>query len=215
MSDNKLLDYIQDAYAMENTAATQLEHYRDMTQDAPELKNHYQRHIDETHRHRDRMEERLHAHGVDPSSVKGALGGVVSGAGAMLAHMQPDAVAMNARNAYVAEHLEIAAYAMLMATARAYDDDDTIEAARQNLNEDAAMASWLGRHISEIGLLALQEDGIDVPQSAWDVARDTRTLMPEQRGASAMSGGEGVGLTAGTTEPSLSTGMRNVMGVDW
>ncbi len=217
MSENKLLDYIQDAYTMENTAAAQLELYRDMASAVPELKDHYQSHIDETHRHRDRMGECLRAHGAEPSSVKGALGAVASGAGSVLAHVQPDSIAMNARNAYVAEHLEIASYAMLMATARAYGDEKTIDAARQNLNEDAAMAAWLGQHMAEIGLLALEEDGVDVPESAWNAARDTRALMPAQRTADegAAQGRHDAGLTDRATEPSLSTGVRNVMGVDW
>ena len=36
-------------------------------------------------------------------------------------------------------------------------------------------ATWLAQHLPEAALLSLQQDGITVPQAAWDVVRRTQS----------------------------------------
>ncbi len=171
-SRDKLVAYIQDAYAMEKAGVEPLERHADQAKGVPVIEAKVWEHLDQTRRHQARMEERLRAHGAQPSAVKGALGALAGAATGAVSGARPDPIAMNTRDEYVNEHLEIASYAMLMATARAFGDEETVNAAALNAQDEVAMQGWLAKHVAEVGLLALQQDGLTIPESAWQFARD-------------------------------------------
>lgn len=60
---------------------------------------------------------------------------------------------------------------MLIATARAFGDDDTVRAAELNLRDEQEMQRWLAQHLGEAALLSLQQDGITVPAAALQHAK--------------------------------------------
>jgi hypothetical protein len=101
------------------------------------------------------------------SSFMGNTVGAVSGA-------RTDTLAMNARDEYVTEHLEIASYTLLITTARAYGDEETVRACELNLRDEIEMQTWLAQHLPEAALLTLQQDGITIPQPAWDLAQQAQ-----------------------------------------
>jgi len=52
-----------------------------------------------------------------------------------------------------------------------------VDVVRQNLRDEVAMQEWLARHVAAIGLLALQkDDGVVIPNSAWEFARTTASV---------------------------------------
>lgn len=174
---DKLVAYIQDMYALENAGVETLERHAKQAEDVPMIQERILRHLQETKNHRTRLEERLHAHGATPSATKGALGAVTGAAAGLASGARPDRIAMNARDEYVDEHAEIASYAMLLATAQAHGDGETVDVVRQNLRDEVAMQEWLARHVAAIGLLALQkDDGVVIPNSAWEFARTTASV---------------------------------------
>jgi ferritin-like metal-binding protein YciE len=161
---NKLVKYIEDAYAMENHIVEVLEKQVQDTQEFPNIQMQIQHHLDETREHQARMMRCLESYGQKPSGLKSALSNFLGNVMGALGGTQEDALAMNARNDYAVEHFEIATYGLLIATAQAYGDQQTVQACLANLRDEVEMANWLENHIAGVGLLALQKDGITLDQ---------------------------------------------------
>lgn len=159
----KLLRDLQAAYAMETQVEQTLGGYADDMREAPFVHERLVEHLVETQRHRERLEQRLDAYGSHPSAIKDALGGLAGHIAAATSGLRPDAVARDAQDVYVAEHAEIAVYAALITTARAYGDGETVRVCEANLRDEVRMARWLEEHLPDALLLAYERDGIIVP----------------------------------------------------
>src|SRR5690242_15070051 len=107
--EQKLIPYIQDAYALENQIVQTLEAHAEQAQDFPQIQAKILQHLEQTKQHRARMEQRLQAYNHQPSTVKGAVSGMMGNMAGAMSGMRPDTLARNARDEYVTEHLEIAA----------------------------------------------------------------------------------------------------------
>jgi ferritin-like metal-binding protein YciE len=66
----------------------------------------------------------------------------------------------NARDAFAAEHMEIAAYQLLERVATRAGDEETAEVARQNRAEEEAMARRLDEHWDTFVDLSLREERV-------------------------------------------------------
>jgi len=167
---NKLISYIQDAYAMENHIVEILEKQVKATQRFPDIQAQIQQHLEATKQHRQRMEYRLGFYNTKPSAVKDAVTSVMGNVAGAAAGARTDSLAKDARDDYATEHLEIAAYELLIATAQAFGDRDTIQACEMNLRDEVVMAHWLESHMGRTALLSLREDGVAVDDRALSSA---------------------------------------------
>jgi ferritin-like metal-binding protein YciE len=163
----KLVPFIQDAYALENQIVSTLEAHAEEARSFPAVQAKILEHLEQTKQHRERMAGRLDAHGQHPSAVKDALSGVLGNMLGAVSALRPDTLARNARDEYVTEHLEIAAYTLLITIARALGDAATVQAAELNLRDEIAMQAWLLQHLPEACIEALQEEGVNLPPGAW------------------------------------------------
>src|SRR5436853_2533407 len=156
---SQLIRHLEEAVAMEEAVTRALEDMAPTTQD-PELRTAFERHIDESRRHAARLRGRLEAHGEGGESrlkeLAGQLGTVVKGA---LDMARDTTTARNARDAYVSEHLEVISYELLERVARMAGDEDTVTVARQNREEDAAMADAITATLDRVAVIGMQEDG--------------------------------------------------------
>ena len=118
----KLVPFIQDAYALENQIVSTLEAHAEEARAFPAVQAKILEHLEQTRQHRERMAGRLEAYGQHPSAVKDALSGVLGNMLGAVSALRPDTLARNARDEYVTEHLEIAGYTLLITTARALGD---------------------------------------------------------------------------------------------
>ena len=159
--DEKLVEYIDDAYAMEQNVLRMLDGMIGTTED-PQMKRALERHKKQTERQAERLKERLRDHGSSPSAVKEA-GGVV---GALMKSVvdvaRGDKAGRNARDGYATEHMEIASYEMLERVARMAGDKETAAVARQNREEEEAMARSIASKWKKIVELSLKEEGVRV-----------------------------------------------------
>jgi ferritin-like metal-binding protein YciE len=74
--------------------------------------------------------------------------------------MRSDRPGRNARDAYIAEHTEIAAYEMLERLAMRLGDAETAYLARTIRHEEENMAAWITAHWDMFVDLTLQDAGI-------------------------------------------------------
>ncbi len=161
----KLIAYLQDAESMERQIAETLEKQVDDTGKWPDVQRGIQNHLDATREHRQRMQACLKSYGESPSGVKSTLAGMMGNIVGMTAGTRTDALAKEARDDYMIEHVEIAAYELLIATAAAYGDRATVRACEANLRDEVAMAHWLEHQLPRTAFISFQQDGIQIPQA--------------------------------------------------
>jgi ferritin-like metal-binding protein YciE len=71
-----------------------------------------------------------------------------------------DSPGRNARDGFATEHMEIASYQLLERVARKAGDSKTAAVARQNREEEEAMARSIGSKWNKIVDLTLKEEGV-------------------------------------------------------
>jgi ferritin-like metal-binding protein YciE len=136
----KLVDYIEDNHAMERNVLRMLESLISTTEDDA-FRADLQHHHEETKRHAALLEERLDAHGQGTSARKDFQAIGASFLKGLTDMVRGDKAGKNARDAFVTEHMEIAAYELLERLAQRAGDERTAEVARQIRADEEAMAA--------------------------------------------------------------------------
>jgi ferritin-like metal-binding protein YciE len=138
----QLDSYLTDAHAIEAQAIELLSKGADIAgQD--DLSSVFREHLEETHEHQRLIDERLQARDASSSKIKDAalrLGALNWGG---FFGAQPDTPAKLAGFAYAFEHLEIAAYELLLRVAQRVSDSETEAVAERILNEERTAADKL------------------------------------------------------------------------
>jgi ferritin-like metal-binding protein YciE len=155
----KLLDYIEDAHAMEESVLRMLDSMISTTDD-PEIAEMLRHHKEETEQHEQRLSERLEALGRDPSVLKDAPTIASALAKSVADQMRTDKAAKNARDGYATEHMEIACYELLERLANRAGDWETAEVARTNRADEETMARTIALNWDRFLDLSLAEEGI-------------------------------------------------------
>lgn len=156
--EEKLVSYLTDAVALEENVEVMLAGLIRTTED-PALRSRLQQHQDETRIQADRLRARLEAHGASASTVKGVAAKAGAAVKGVLDAARGDTAGKNLRDAYATEHVEIAAYQLLMRVATRAGDVDTAEVARTNLAEEQAMAEFLDGCWDVVVEQSLREEG--------------------------------------------------------
>jgi ferritin-like metal-binding protein YciE len=157
--EDKLVEYIDDAYAMEQNVMRMLDGLIGTTKD-PQLKRALERHRKQTEKQAERLEECLEEHGKSPSKVKAAGGMMAALMKSVLDAARDDSPGRNARDGFATEHMEIASYEMLERVAKKAKDRKTQAVARQNREEEEAMARSIAAKWNKIVELSLKEEGV-------------------------------------------------------
>jgi ferritin-like metal-binding protein YciE len=163
--DTKLHDYLHDAHAMEKSVLRQLGSLMGTTKDA-QLQAALEQHRGVTKQQIARLEERLEAHNEDPSSPADMGAEFTAFFRALANILRSDKPVRNAKDVFVTEHLEIAAYEALERLALSARDPETARVARENRAEEEEMArtvseSWdrvVDEMLAEEDLLAQAAD---------------------------------------------------------
>jgi ferritin-like metal-binding protein YciE len=157
----QLVKHIDEAYALEQNVLRMLDGMISTTDD-PEILDALEYHKMQTQKHADRMAERLEAHDTTPSAVK-QIGGVLGALAKMpLDFVRGEKAGRNARDAYAAEHLEIASYELLRRIAEKAGDGETALAAQEIIAEEQAMAKLIEANWDKFAEVSLREEGVTV-----------------------------------------------------
>jgi ferritin-like metal-binding protein YciE len=157
--EEKLVEYIDDAYAMEQNVLRMLDGMITTTDD-PQMKRALERHKKQTEKQAERLEECLSEHGATPSAMKEAGGIMAALMKGVLDVARGDKAGRNARDGFATEHMEIASYQMLERVAKKAGDKRTAAVARQNREEEEAMARSIDAKWNKIVEQSLKEEGV-------------------------------------------------------
>jgi ferritin-like metal-binding protein YciE len=159
----KLVDYLQDAHALERNVLSMLGSLIASTGD-PEVRDRLRRHVAETDRHLRIVRDRLTALGSSPSLIADAAAVAPTLFKGLVDQVRPDRQGKVGRDAYVIEHVEIAAYSLLGRLAERAGDHETAEAASFIRTEEEEMADWIADRWDRFVDLTLDDSGIGGPR---------------------------------------------------
>lgn len=160
--EQKVIDYLEDNHAMERNVKRMLESMI-ATQKDEQIVQDLRHHHEETDNHIKLLEERLEAYGHGASMRKDiqALGGAY--AKSITDMVRGDKEGKNMRDAFVTEHMEIAAYELLERLAKRAGDQQTAQVARTIRSQEIAMAERIDKTWDTVIDRTLADNNIAVP----------------------------------------------------
>jgi ferritin-like metal-binding protein YciE len=154
--DEQLVSYLTDVHAIEEQALSQMKAAPDLAGD-PEIADAFRAHLGETERHERLVRERLDGLGASPSRLKDAAGYGSGKAFVLFARSQPDTTGKLVAHALSYEHMEWAAYELLIRVARRAGDTETEAMAERIRDEEEAMAQRLEASLDRAVEASLRE----------------------------------------------------------
>jgi ferritin-like metal-binding protein YciE len=186
---DKITDYLQDTHAMEQNVLRMLDGMISQTRDAEVMTRlRVPRH--ETERQIRLIRERLQALGSGTSIVADVPAIATAWMKGLFDMLRADKPGKMARDAYITEHVEIAAYSLLERLAVRAGDLETARLARDLGAEERQMADWIENHWDRFIDLTLCEDRIP---DAWG-----RFTGPREPGSRRHDFGDTVRSAAGS-----------------
>lgn len=152
------LAWLRDAHAMEEQALTMMKGMLSRLENYPVLCARMEQHITETERQAAALSKLLEGRDSGTSVMKDALGKATAFGQAMSGMFADDEVVKGAMASYTFEHMEIAAYKVLISTATTLEDTTALAVFEQNLAEEQEMADWLLDHLDQTTRIFLARD---------------------------------------------------------
>lgn len=148
MTEKELfISWLNDAYGTELAMMPVLENHAKDARDYPEIHQRNLRHVAETRRQAEAVKHLIESLGGKISPAKSFVGKVSGFGQSLTSEFFSDELIKNFLSDYAAEHLEIASYKSLIATAKHLGEDQCVPVLEEILAEEIAMAKWLEEHI--------------------------------------------------------------------
>ncbi|HVL81967.1 MAG TPA: DUF892 family protein [Actinomycetota bacterium] len=156
-----LASYVRDAHAMEENVLVMLDSMIRTTEDE-QMRQRLEEHKTETQEHSRLLEERLDAMDTGGTAIKDIPARMGAFAKGMADLIRSDKPGKNARDGYVTEHLEIAAYQLLERLAERAGDHSTAEVARRIRADEERMAEFINERWDRVLEMTLVQEEVDV-----------------------------------------------------
>jgi ferritin-like metal-binding protein YciE len=156
MQHDRLIEWLNNAYVLEQGMIPVLETHARGAMDFPEIRERLDEHYADTVSHREQLARCLRLLGIEPPrarAVAASATGLLRGAASLLPR---DAVLADLIDDYAAESREIATYTALIAAARALQETEIASVCSRILDDEVEMAVWIEAHIPEMSVRALQ-----------------------------------------------------------
>lgn len=148
MTEKELfISWLNDAYSTELAMMPVLENHANDARDYPQIHNRQMRHFEETKRQAEQVKTMIESLGGKVSTAKSILGKTLGLGKSVSTGMFQDELIKNFLGDYAAEHLEIASYKSLIATAKHLGEQQCVPILEKILAEEESMAAWLKEHI--------------------------------------------------------------------
>ena len=163
---DKLVDYIEDAHALEESVVDSLGSMSDSLEGAA-LRATFERYRETSQAHVERLERRLESLGRDSSVRKRIEGMAVTLLKSVSDAVRTDAPGKVGRDGYLLAHAQIAAYELLQRLASYAGDTETADIARVGREEARAFGDEIAEHWDDFLRLTVAdwaEDGRTAPR---------------------------------------------------
>lgn len=137
------LTWLRDAHAMEEQALTMMRGLTSRLEHYPELRMRIEQHISETEGQERALQQLLDGYASDSSFMKDAMAKMAAAGQAISGMFTTDEVVKGGIASYTFEHMEIAAYEVLITTAEEIGDSHATSIFKEILAQEEAMAEWL------------------------------------------------------------------------
>jgi len=149
-AEERLLAWLNDAYAMERAQLPTLENHADDAERHPEVRAKDIEHLEQTREHVRLVKECIHRLGAKPSKVKSMLGTMAGAMNSVSTEPFDDEVVRNFLQDYAAENMEIASYRALIVAAEEAGHRKIAKVCARILKEEEAMAAWLKKQLPNV-----------------------------------------------------------------
>jgi ferritin-like metal-binding protein YciE len=154
-----LVKQLDQAYAMEQMVSKMLDGMIKTTSD-PSVVSDLETHKQETEQHAAKLKRCLEGYGESPSKVKEALGAISALMKAPGDMLRGEQEMRNARDGFATEHLEIGTYRVIEALAKAADDKQALQVARENIADEERMAARIQRNWERVVARSVEEESV-------------------------------------------------------
>jgi ferritin-like metal-binding protein YciE len=149
-ADARFMSWLRDAHAMEEQAEQMLSSLARRIDDYPELKSQIQRHLEVTRKQAERLRGCIDRRKSAPSAIKSTMARMLGVAQGLSGLFVGDEVVKGVLACYTFEHMEIASYKILIASAEKLGDSETKTVLEESLREEEEMAKWLEAHFGAV-----------------------------------------------------------------
>ena len=187
----KFVGYLTDIYTIENRFSNILESYGEQLaalKEFPEFRARVYQCAEMCREHTNHILPRLESYSVRPPVEKWPIEGkgtgkemgkekpvqfspYISPVAGCLTTVKPETFTGFATTLYTFLHFKISTYRVLTTLAQTFGDKEVVRLAEEHVREEIEMQRWVFERLPEIELYSLQHDGIPVPQTAWEFAR--------------------------------------------
>ena len=148
--EERLMHWLRDAHAMEEQAEQMMSTTADRLKNYPELRLKLVEHLEETRRQAIAVRGCIERRGGKISVVKDLAARTTAIAQGLSGLFVADEVVKALLAIYTFEHMEIASYCILIASAEGAGDDRTKAVCQRILAEEKAMAAWVYEHLPDM-----------------------------------------------------------------
>ena len=154
-----LVAWLNDAHAMEKGIVEALEAQVKVAEDHPVVQSGIQRHLDETRRHAELVEQCLDELGERPSALKSGVAAAGARVHSLMMGSAEDDLVKSALNDYATEHMEIASCRALQVAAQQLGYPSIADTCGLIIRDGETMAAWLDEHLPALVREAVTEGG--------------------------------------------------------
>jgi ferritin-like metal-binding protein YciE len=156
--EERLMEWLRDAHAMEQQADTMLTSMAQRIENYPDVRAKIEQHIAETREQAKMLEQCIRRRGGDTSTVKDLAAKFVAMGQGLSGMFVGDEIVKGAMASYTFEHMEIASYKCLIATAEAVGDAETAAVCQRILRQEQDMAEWLSENLAPVTVKYLHRE---------------------------------------------------------
>ena len=149
-AEDRLMQWLRDAHAMEEQAVTMLEALAGRIEHYPDLRGKIEEHLAVTREQSRRLESCIASRGGDTSTIKDLAAKVTAMGQGLSGMFAADEIVKGAMALYTFEHMEIASYRVLVAAAEQVGDTATAAVLQAILDEEIEAANWVGEILPDI-----------------------------------------------------------------